>query len=102
MGAAQVGEGEDMAGERVSQPGQITFWPATTERWPELEALFGPRGACAGCWDMWWRLSRAEADRLKGERNRDAFRELDAAGGVPGVLACVGAQPAQQSATRPT
>src|SRR5260370_41637236 len=94
-----------MPGEQISQPGsqpgQITFWPATAERWPELEALFGPRGACAGCWDMWWRLSRAEVDRLKGESNRDAFRALVAAGVVPGVLAYVGEQPAGWCAIQP-
>jgi GNAT superfamily N-acetyltransferase len=100
MGAAQVGEGEDMAGERVSQPGQITFSPATAERWPELEALFGPRGAC-GCWDMWWRLPHAEFDRLKGEGNKDAFRALVATGVVPGVLAYVGEQPAGWCAIQP-
>src|SRR5262245_14820805 len=29
-----------------------TIHPLTPERWPDLEQLFGPRGACAGCWCM--------------------------------------------------
>src|SRR5258706_15918049 len=87
-----------MAGERVSQPGQITFSPATAERWPDLEALFGPRGACGGCWDMWWRPPRAEVDRLKGEGNKDAFRALVATRVGPGVLGDVGEQAARWGA----
>src|SRR5215831_13148559 len=34
--------------------------PATPSRWADLEALFGERGACGGCWCMVWRLSRKE------------------------------------------
>src|SRR5258706_15855770 len=90
-----------MAGERVSQPGQITFSPATAERWPDLEALFGPRGACGGCWDMWGRLPRAGFDRLKGEGNKDAFRALVATGVVPGGLAYVGEQAAGGGGIQP-
>jgi GNAT superfamily N-acetyltransferase len=79
----------------------IVFAPLTPERWPDLEALFGPRGACAGCWDMWWRLPRAEFDRLKGEGNKHAFRALVAADVVPGVLAYVGEQRAGWCAIQP-
>jgi len=38
---------------------QIVVTPATAERWPDLEALFGSSGASAGCWYMFWRLDRA-------------------------------------------
>lgn len=48
--------------------------PLTTDNWGDLEALFGPRGACAGCWCMWWRLPRGEYAR--GSGNRDGLREL--------------------------
>jgi GNAT superfamily N-acetyltransferase len=64
---------------------QIT--PLTAAAWPELEALFGPRGACAGCWCMWWRIPRAQWQRQKGEGNRAAFRRIVEGGAVSGLLA---------------
>jgi len=65
----------------------FSFHPLTSDRWPDLERLFGPRGACAGCWCMWWRLTRPEWNRTKGEGNRKAFRKLVRSGAEPGVLA---------------
>ena len=32
--------------------------PTTADRWPDLEALFGPKGAFANCWCMAWRMER--------------------------------------------
>lgn len=56
--------------------------------WPVVEALFGPRGACAGCWCMYWRLAgKAAWEAGKGEGNRAAFRALVESGGATGVLA---------------
>lgn len=78
-----------------------TIHPLTLERWPDLEALFGPRGACAGCWDMWWRLSRAEFERRKGDGNREAFSALVRAGTVPGLLAYMDGRPAGWCAIQP-
>ena len=52
----------------------LSFHPLTPERWPDLERLFGVRGACGGCWCMWWRLPRATYNEQKGEGNREAFR----------------------------
>jgi GNAT superfamily N-acetyltransferase len=68
----------------------ITFHPATASRWKDLEELFGARGACAGCWCMWWRLARSEWNRGKGEGNRRALRRLVEKGDAPGVLAYEG------------
>jgi hypothetical protein len=48
------------------------IYPVTIKRWDDLASLFGPRGACAGCWCMWWRVRRSEVDRQKGEGNRPA------------------------------
>lgn len=30
------------------------FHPLTPGRRDDLETLFGSRGACGGCWCMWW------------------------------------------------
>ena len=61
--------------------------PLTPDRWRDLEALFGPRGACGGCWCMWWRMRPKGYKARKGEGNRRAFRALVAAGPPPGLLA---------------
>ena len=59
----------------------------TPSRWSDLETLFGQRGACGGCWCMWWRLPRPAWTAGKGEPNRRAFRERVREGPPPGLLA---------------
>src|SRR5512146_2128211 len=80
---------------------KIRFHAATPDRWHDIEALFGKRGACAGCWCMWWRLSRSEWNRSKGERNRRAFGNLVRSGAEPGVLAYADGKPVGWCAIAP-
>lgn len=68
-------------------PPTLEFEPLTPDRWPDAERLFGPRGACAGCWCMVWRLRRADWERGKGDGNRAAFRQIVREGPPPGILA---------------
>lgn len=75
--------------------------PVTPERWQDLETLFGPRGACGGCWCMWWRLKRSEFERRKGARNKRALKKLVEAGEVPGLLAYADDQPVGWCAVAP-
>lgn len=63
--------------------------PLTPQRWGDLEALFGARGACGGCWCMYWREPRKDFARLKGDGNRRAFQRLVEGGAPTGVLAYV-------------
>jgi GNAT superfamily N-acetyltransferase len=72
---------------------KLTFEPVTLDRWLDFEALFGKRGACGGCWCMWWRIKRSEFERQKGDGNRRAMRTLMEAGEVPGILAYTDGQP---------
>lgn len=65
----------------------VNVYPAGPERWRDLELLFGPRGACAGCWCMWWRLRKADFEHQKGEGNRQALRQLVECGNPPGLIA---------------
>jgi GNAT superfamily N-acetyltransferase len=65
----------------------LRFHALTPDRLPDLELLFGPRGACAGCWCMWWKTTRPEWEKGKGAGNRDAMRRQVRAGVVPGILA---------------
>ncbi len=71
---------------------EIRFLPATLDLWVELEGLFGARGACGGCWCMWFRLPRVEYETGKGDVNRDRLRARIADGNAspPGVLALRG------------
>ena len=70
-----------------------TFHPLTPERWPDFEKLFGPRGACGGCWCMYWRLTRAQYEEQHGELNRRNIKALVDSGNVPGIIAYVGEEP---------
>jgi len=63
--------------------------PLTPATWADFETLFGARGACGGCWCMWWRLPRGQFTRQKGEGNRLAMRALVEAGASPGLLGYV-------------
>jgi GNAT superfamily N-acetyltransferase len=65
----------------------LQFHPLTTDKWMDFESLFGPRGACGGCWCMFWRLTRKEFERHKGEGNRKAMKAIVEAGKIPGILA---------------
>ncbi len=62
--------------------------------WPALEALFGPRGACGGCWCMFWRLEKGERwDDLKGAPAKRKFKRLVTAGKALGAVAFAGKEP---------
>lgn len=68
------------------------FHPVTPARWNDLEKLFGPRGACAGCWCQYARRSAAEYQAGKGEGNRRELRRIVGSGAPVGVLAYVGGE----------
>jgi GNAT superfamily N-acetyltransferase len=69
------------------------FHPLTPKNWKDLANLFGPRGACAGCWCMYWRLGRSLWEKGKGDGNRRAFQRLVSSGAPTGVLAYHGDKP---------
>ena len=61
--------------------------PLTPDLWPALEDLFGKRGACNGCWCMYWRIGNAYHWQHTREENRAAFRTVVQRGPPPGLLA---------------
>jgi len=71
----------------------LTFVPLTPARWADFENLFGERGACGGCWCMWWHRTRAEFEESKGEANRRAMCARVSGGEEPGILAYAGRTP---------
>jgi GNAT superfamily N-acetyltransferase len=71
----------------ASRSDQLEFQPLTPNRWGDLELLFGERGACGGCWCMYWRLTRAQYNLDKGEKNKRAMKAIVESGETPGILA---------------
>jgi GNAT superfamily N-acetyltransferase len=63
--------------------------PLTADLWPALEELFGPVGACNGCWCMYWRIGSAYNKRPR-DANRKDFRAVVKKGPPPGLLAFEG------------
>jgi GNAT superfamily N-acetyltransferase len=72
----------------------IKIFPLTPARWPDLEKLFGPRGAVGGCWCMYWRLKNSEYEQLKGEGNRALLKDIVSQREPPGLLAYLDGEPA--------
>jgi GNAT superfamily N-acetyltransferase len=60
--------------------------PLTPELWPDLEDLFGEKGACNGCWCMYCRIGSAYR-KQPGDKNKAAFRAVVKRGPPPGLLA---------------
>jgi GNAT superfamily N-acetyltransferase len=79
----------------------LTFHPATPDRWGDVEALFGDRGACGGCWCMYWRLDAGAYTAGKGAGNRAALRRIVRKGEEPGILAYAGEEPIGWCAVAP-
>ena len=79
----------------------IHIRPLDCDDWPVVETLFGPRGACGGCWCMWWRVPRAQFAQQKGEGNRQAFHAVVQSGASAGLLAYAAGQPIGWCAVAP-
>ena len=71
----------------------LKFHPATPSRWADIEDLFGERGACGGCWCMFWRVPRKQFDAGKGAGNKNALKKIVTAGKRPGIIAYLGKEP---------
>jgi GNAT superfamily N-acetyltransferase len=50
---------------------------------------------------MWWRLTRSEFERQKGETNKTAMKAIVESGEVPGILAYLGEVPVGWCAVAP-
>ena len=80
----------------------LKFQAATAGRWADLEELFGERGACGGCWCMFWRLPRKEWDAKRGAGNKRSLKKIvTASPAAPGILAYLGQEPVGWCAIAP-
>lgn len=73
---------------------KIIVSPLTTDNWKDFEKLFGPRGACAGCWCMYWRLPKKTWKENQGAGNKKKIKHLAGKGIFTGLLAYVDGEPA--------
>lgn len=69
---------------------KLAIKPLTPARWKDFEALFGPRGACAGCWCQWNRLPSKEFSAVRGPGAKRLMKRLVDAGEPTGLLAYEG------------
>jgi GNAT superfamily N-acetyltransferase len=73
---------------------QIGTKELTPKLWPALECLFGPRGACGGCWCQAWRIEKGERwSEIKGALAKERLCRGVLDGSVHGILAFVGKTP---------
>lgn len=65
----------------------LRFKALTPATWQDFRALFGPKGACAGCWCMYFLQTQSEFESRKGDKNRRAMKRRVDGGEIPGILA---------------
>lgn len=72
---------------------ELRIQPLTAARFADLLRLFGPNGACGGCWCQVWRLERKVFEAEKGTKHRARLRALARRRVAPGLLAYAGREP---------
>ncbi|MFB9951054.1 GNAT family N-acetyltransferase [Rhizobium puerariae] len=72
----------------------FTAYPLTPDRWEDFVTLFGPSGACYGCWCTYFRMPAADRKLLDGAAKKEFIRNRIEAGPPPGMLGYVEGQPA--------
>jgi GNAT superfamily N-acetyltransferase len=85
----------------MSETRLLTYFPLTPDRWTDFERLFGPNGACDGCWCVWWRVTGAEFNQMGKEAHKNLIRTVVQEGQEPGLLAYDGEIPAGWVALAP-
>ncbi len=71
--------------------GRLECRPLTPDRFPDIEVIFGERGAARRCFCMYWR----RPDGGFGDRrdNRDRFAAITEAGPPPGLVGYLDGEP---------
>ena len=71
----------------------LRIQPLTPELIADFTALFGPQGACYGCWCTYFRLRPKERQAMGGDEKREVMLDRIRRGPPPGLLAYDGGQP---------
>jgi GNAT superfamily N-acetyltransferase len=72
---------------------KIDVFPATADRWPDVDSIFGGPGA-HHCWCMAYRLSGSDPRSKTFDARRDYLHELTTQEPPPGIIAYVEGEPA--------
>ncbi|MGY5806125.1 GNAT family N-acetyltransferase [Rhizobium sp. LEGMi198b] len=67
--------------------------PLTADRWGDFETLFGPSGACYGCWCTYLRVPTSERKTMDGGAKKKFMQARVSAGPPPGLLGYIGERP---------
>ncbi len=65
---------------------QFSAHPLTPARWDDFETLFGPQGACYGCWCTHFRIPPSLRKTMDGNQKKAFMKDRVLAGPPPGVL----------------
>jgi GNAT superfamily N-acetyltransferase len=84
--------GDDDMITKENTTDQVEVYPVTTERWDDLETLFGKHGASEDCWCMFWRLRRKDFYKLNSEGRKAGLKEMILENKTPGLLAYINGQ----------
>lgn len=90
-----------MVRTKADRSPKLSFKPLTPDRWDDFCTLFGDRGACGGCWCMWWRKPRSQFEKDKGAANKRSMKRLVDSGDSPGIIAYAGTEPVGWCAVAP-
>ncbi len=85
----------------VNKKMNLEIYALDGARWKDFELLFGERGACGGCWCMWWRLGKSEFESGKGDLNKLSMKTIVDADEPVGVLAYIDGKPIGWCAVAP-
>ena len=77
------------------------YHPLMPDRWADFEQLFGPNGACAGCWCAWFLMNNKEFNTSHKEGHKELMRTLVHSGVEPGIIAYADGIPAGWVALAP-
>jgi GNAT superfamily N-acetyltransferase len=69
------------------------FFPLTSGRWDDFVKLLGEKGGCGGCWCMASRLTAADFEANKGDRNKEFMKTIISDNKQAGILAYHNGEP---------
>lgn len=80
----------------------LSFHPLALERWKDCENHFGNKGACAGCWCMYWLMNKKEYDEKRSDgRTKKEMKKKVKDSIEPGIIVYADNKPAGWIAIQP-
>jgi len=74
-------------------PPDFEVYPVTSDRWSDLETLFGPQGAFMGCWCAYWRLRHTDFQSSSSVEHKALLKERVESEHPPGLIAYTAGEP---------